>query len=132
MTPLTPLTPLTPGPGGRCVLVVDDDRTVRRVVRAILEADGFDVDEAADGQQALDRLAGDRAPPVVVLDGMMPKVDGVVVCRRVDRDCTRVVVLTALDDGETEMASLQAGADAFITKPFSAIALLDTVERLLA
>jgi two-component system response regulator MprA len=124
------------GTGRRRVLVVDDDDAIRRVVRAVLEADGFEVAEAADGRQALDRLAASSdgngaAPRVVVLDVMMPELDGVEVCRAVDHDATRVLMLTARTDEATEAESMAAGADRFLTKPFSAIELLDAVESLL-
>ena len=119
---------------GRRVLVVDDDGAIRRVVRAVLEADGFVVDEAVDGEQALDHLArpDGNSPRIVVLDIMMPGIDGVEVCRRLDHDAVRVLMLTARDDELSEEASIAAGADRYLTKPFSAIALLDAVEALAA
>src|SRR5438309_9604191 len=114
--------------GARLVLVVDDDDIVRRVVRAMLEADDFQVVEARDGTEALERVAADH-PMVVVLDVMMPGLDGVEVCRRV-HDGTRVLMLTAKDDVGTEAASRDAGAQAFLAKPFSSVELLDRVEAL--
>ena len=126
------------GPGGfsdgvdedRRVLVVDDDAVLRRVVRAVLEADGFQVIEAADGEQGL-KLAAEVHPGVVILDVMMPGLDGVEVCRRLDHGATKVLMLTALGDVTTEVASLEAGARGFLTKPFSSMDLLDRVEELL-
>ncbi len=116
----------------RAVLVVDDDEKIRAVVRAVLEADDFEVVEAPDGQTALDLLdRNGSSPQIVVLDVMMPGLDGIEVCRRVDHETTRVLMLTARDDDETQTASKQAGADAFLAKPFSAIDLLDTVESML-
>jgi len=114
----------------RCVLVVDDDAVLRRVVRAVLEADGFRVLEAHDGQQGLEIAAAER-PPVVILDVMMPGLDGVEVCRRLDHRSTKVLMLTALGDVTTEVASLEAGARGYLTKPFSSMELLDRVEELL-
>ena len=113
---------------GRLVLVVDDDDIVRRVVRAMLEADDFEVLEARDGDEALERVASDH-PMVVVLDVMMPGLDGIEVCRRVQHG-TRVLMLTARDDAETEAASREAGARGFIAKPFSSVDLLDRIEEL--
>lgn len=117
----------------RRVLVVDDDATIRRVVRTVLESAEFEVVEAPDGASALEILGGSNgdAPPVVVLDVMMPVMDGVEVCRRIDTSATRVLMLTARDDGYTKDACQDAGATAFLTKPFSSIELLDAVEELL-
>jgi DNA-binding response OmpR family regulator len=115
----------------RLVLVVDDDEMIRRLVRAVLEADEFEVAEARDGETAL-RLASEAQPSVVVLDIMMPGLDGVEVCRRLDHDQVKVVILTARDDPRLEDECRTAGADAFLTKPFSSIQLLDLVAELMA
>ena len=115
----------------RTALVVDDEDVIRRLVRTVLEADDYNVLEAADGTEAL-RLAEDRHPAVVVLDVMMPDMDGVEVCRRLDHAALKVVMLTARDDPELEKRCRQAGADAFLTKPFSSIELLDLIEELTA
>lgn len=114
----------------RLVLVVDDDEMVRRLLRAVLEADEFEVVEARDGETAL-RLASETPPAVVVLDIMMPGLDGVEVCRRLDHSAVKVVVLTARDDPLLEDECRASGADAFLTKPFSSIELLDLVSELL-
>ena len=134
----------------RAVLVVDDDDRVRAVVRAVLEADDFEVAEAADGLSALELLAaeeggdGDEAlgeaghgdtagpirPNVLVLDVMMPGMDGIEVCRQIDHRTTKVLMLTAREDLATREASIAAGADAFLAKPFSAVELLDAIEHL--
>jgi two-component system, OmpR family, response regulator ResD len=113
----------------RVVLVVDDDDVIRRVVRTVLEADDFQVVEAADGAEAIAKVASEH-PMVVVLDVMMPGLDGVEVCRQVHDEVTRVIMLTARDDAATEAASLAAGADGFLAKPFSSVELLDRVEAL--
>ena len=114
----------------RLVLVVDDDDMIRRLLRTVLEADEFEVVEAPDGDAALAALE-DLKPTVIVLDVMMPGLDGVEVCRRIDHGSAKVVMLTARDDPELERAAISAGADAFLTKPFSSVELLDLVERLL-
>lgn len=114
----------------RLVLVVDDDDMIRRLLRTVLEADEIEVVEAPDGDAALAALA-DLKPTVIVLDVMMPGLDGVEVCRRIDHSKAKVVMLTARDDPELERAATEAGADAFLTKPFSSIELLDLIERLL-
>ena len=116
----------------RVVLVVDDDSAIRRVVRTVLEADNFEVVEAADGPAALLLLEAinGRGPEAVVLDIMMPGIDGIEVCRRIDHDRVKVVMLSARDDADTRDRAAKAGADAYLTKPFSAIELLDAVEKL--
>ncbi|MBV8161629.1 MAG: response regulator [Acidimicrobiia bacterium] len=113
----------------RVVLVVDDDDLVRRVVRAVLEADDYQVLEAPNGQLALQMIA-ERKPTLVILDVMMPGIDGVDVCRQMSHDDARVLMLTARDDIETEDASRAAGADDFLGKPFSSLELLDHVQKL--
>jgi two-component system response regulator MprA len=115
--------------GSRLVLVVDDDDINRRVVRTVLEADDFEVVEAKDGDEAIQKVSTDH-PLVVVLDVMMPGLDGVEVCRRVRADGTKVLMLTARDDADVEQASKDAGADGFLAKPFSSVELLDKVEQL--
>jgi two-component system alkaline phosphatase synthesis response regulator PhoP len=114
----------------RLVLVVDDDETVRRVVRHVLEVDDFDVVEAASGREALLAMASSR-PVVIVLDVVMPGLDGIEVCRQLDHAQVKVLMLTARgDDASVEEASREAGADGFLGKPFSSVELLDQVERL--
>ena len=114
------------------VLVVDDDDAIRGVVRTVLEADGFEVVEAADGHAALmllDSING-RGPDIVVLDVMMPGIDGIEVCRRIDHNVMKVVMLSARDDADSQRRAEEAGADGYLTKPFSAIDLLDELEAM--
>jgi DNA-binding response OmpR family regulator len=101
------------------VLVVDDDETVRDVVRRYLEVAGFTVDMAGDGGEGLAKFAADE-PDLVVLDVMMPGINGLEVCRRL-RQVSQVpiVMLTALGEEENRIAGLQLGADDYVTKPFS-------------
>jgi DNA-binding response OmpR family regulator len=116
----------------RVILVVDDDPATRQVVRTVLEADEYQVVEAADGHAALmllDAIAGGKGPDLVLLDIMMPGIDGIDVCRRIDHERIKVVMLTARDDAETRTAAEDAGADAYITKPFEATDLLAEIER---
>ena len=115
----------------RIVLVVDDDEMIRRLVRTVLEADEYEVVEARDGTDAL-QLSESEHPSVVVLDVMMPGLDGVEVCRRLDHENVKVIILTARDDPRLEDACREAGADAFLTKPFSSVELLDLVQDLMA
>jgi len=106
------------GATGR-VLVVDDDLTVRDVVRRYLERDGHTVTVAGDGETAL-RLAAGAEPDLVVLDLMLPGIDGLEVCRRLrEHSAVPVVMLTALGEESDRIAGLQLGADDYVTKPFS-------------
>jgi DNA-binding response OmpR family regulator len=102
------------------VLVVDDDPTVSDVVRRYLEQDGCRVRLAFDGADALTAVA-EEVPDLVVLDLMMPGVNGLEVCRRLRRDLPDlpVVMLTALGEEADRVAGLEVGADDYVTKPFS-------------
>jgi DNA-binding response OmpR family regulator len=101
------------------VLVVDDDHTVREVVVSYLRADGHQVREAADGEAALDALREARAD-LVVLDLMLPGIDGLEVCRRLrETSDVPIIMLTALGEETERVVGLQHGADDYVTKPFS-------------
>ncbi|SDD30786.1 response regulator transcription factor [Actinokineospora iranica] len=105
-------------PTGR-VLVVDDDLTVSDVVRRYLERAGHQVALAATGEDAL-RWIAENEPDLVVLDLMLPGIDGLEVCGRLrERGAVPVVMLTALGEEENRIAGLQLGADDYVTKPFS-------------
>ena len=112
------------------VLVVDDDPLVRNLLSAVLHDANFDLVEAVDGHEAL-TIAASHPPDVVVLDVMMPGIDGYEVCRmlRADPDfaTTRIVILTAKNTPGARDEALRAGADAFFTKPFSPLDLIETV-----
>ncbi|MGR0218957.1 response regulator [Agromyces sp. ZXT2-6] len=104
---------------GRLVLLVDDDPTVLEVCRSYLEQAGFRVLAAADAFAALDRVARDR-PDLVVLDRMLPGLDGIEVCRRIRSTSTvPVIMLTALGEEADRIAGLEAGVDDYLAKPFS-------------
>ncbi|WP_239310237.1 MULTISPECIES: response regulator transcription factor [unclassified Frankia] len=101
------------------VLVVDDDATVAEVVDRYLRNAGFDVDRAADGPAAL-RVAGTAIPDLVVLDLMLPGLDGIEVCRQLrESRPVPVIMLTALGEEADRIAGLECGADDYVTKPFS-------------
>ncbi len=104
------------------ILVVDDIEANRDTLRELLEAERYHVAEAADGPTAL-RLAAENPPDLVLLDVMMPGMDGLEVCRRLraERGLAEVpvIIVTALDDRSSRLAGLEAGADDFITKPFN-------------
>ena len=112
------------------VLIVDDDPFIRRLIATTLEdVAGFELMEAADGQEALD-VAAQQPPRIVFLDVDMPRLDGIACCRELrERDGgTRIVMLTA--GPQHERAARDAGADLFLTKPFSPLDLLRLVDEL--
>ncbi len=114
------------------VLVVDDDRAIRESLERLLELEGYEVRTAADGAAALDALR-DRQVDLVVLDLMLPGVDGLSVCRvlRSEGDRTPVLMLTARTETSDRVAGLDAGADDYLPKPFDPSELLARVRALL-
>src|SRR5919202_1056592 len=115
------------------ILVVDDERAVRESLRRALELEGYDVELAADGREGLYRLETNGQPDVVILDVLMPGVDGLEVCRRIRGAGNRVpiLMLTASAEVENRVAGLDAGADDYLTKPFALEELLARVRALL-
>jgi two-component system response regulator MprA len=114
------------------VVVVDDDEALRNAVRRALRLEGYDVDLAGDGAEALDRLATTKAD-LVVLDVLMPVLDGITVCRRLREagDRTPILMLTARDAVSDRVGGLDAGADDYLTKPFVLEELLARIRALL-
>ncbi|MER6629577.1 response regulator transcription factor [Streptomyces sp. NPDC000987] len=118
-------------PGGARVLVVDDDPTVAEVVTGYLDRAGYVVDRAGDGPDALARAAA-HWPDLVVLDLMLPGMDGLEVCRRMrGRGPVPVIMLTARGDEDDRILGLEVGADDYVTKPFSPRELVLRVESVL-
>ena len=126
------------GPGrgrtGPLVLVVDDDPGVRQVVRANLEAEGYAVREAGSAAEGLTSLE-EEAPDLLLLDVMMPEVDGFAVCRRIKEDPRLkdipVIFLTAKGGGDALAEGFESGAVMYINKPFTANKLLTIVNTML-
>ncbi|MGA5463497.1 response regulator transcription factor [Mycobacterium sp. NPDC050041] len=114
------------------ILVVDDDRAVRESLRRSLSFNSYTVALAQDGVEALDLIANDR-PDAVVLDVMMPRLDGLEVCRqlRSTGDDLPILVLTARDSVSERVAGLDAGADDYLPKPFALEELLARLRALL-
>lgn len=113
------------------VLIVDDDPTVTDVVRRYLERDGFAAEVAADGRQGFDRAVGDP-PDLLVLDLMLPSMDGLEICRRLRAVApVPVIMLTAKGDEADRVIGLELGADDYIAKPFSAKELVARVRAVL-
>jgi two-component system response regulator MprA len=115
------------------ILVVDDDRAVRESLRRALELQGYEVELASDGAEALERLAADGQPDAVVLDILMPGIDGLEVCRqiRVRGNSVPVLMLTARDAVGDRVEGLDAGADDYLVKPFALEELLARIRALL-
>ncbi|MFD8076080.1 response regulator [Streptomyces sp. NPDC059718] len=120
-----------PGESGR-VLVVDDNKVIRQLIRVNLELEGFEVVTAADGAECLDVVQQVR-PDVVTLDVVMPRLDGIRTAARLRSDPrtrdVRIVVVSACTQAEVERG-VAAGVDAFLSKPFEPGELLNVVRRL--
>ena len=116
------------------ILVADDDAAVRESLGRALRLEGYEVELASDGAEALERLAANGDDPdLVVLDVLMPNVDGLEVCRTLRRTGSRlpVLMLTARDEVSDRVAGLDAGADDYVVKPFALAELLARVRALL-
>ncbi len=113
------------------ILIVEDDRTIATAIRERLAAEGFDCHVSADGLDALD-VAATRRPDLVVLDLMLPGIDGVEVCRRLQAERpTPVLMLTARSDESDLLVGLGVGADDYMTKPFSQKELVARIRSIL-
>ena len=114
------------------ILIVDDEPAVRESLRRALELESYEIELAESGREALELLAT-NGPDAVILDVLMPGLDGLEVCRRIRRAGNRVPVLmlTARDEVENRVAGLDAGADDYVTKPFALEELLARVRALL-
>ena len=109
------------------ILVVDDDPQVRELIREILESEGFDVDTAADGHQALEKVAR-RRPSLLVLDLTLPLMSGPELAARLQHhDHAPIPILVISGDGRAPSKAKQLGAYAYLHKPFQIDALLDSV-----
>jgi two-component system response regulator MprA len=114
------------------ILVVDDERAVRESLRRALELEGYQVELAADGEEALDRL-GASPPDAAILDVLMPGIDGLELCRRLRAEGNEVPVLmlTARSEIDSRVAGLDAGADDYLPKPFALAELFARLRALL-
>ena len=119
---------------GKRALIVEDESSIREIVRLHLSLAGFETDEVADGRAALDRLRTDRFD-LVVLDVMLPGVDGVTVCRALrsagPNQRAAVLMLTARDTEPEKVIGLESGADDYLTKPFGVRELMARVAAIL-
>jgi len=113
------------------ILVVDDDRRITSMLSRALRAEGYDVRTANDGSEGLTRVR-ERQPDLVVLDLLMPAVDGIEVCRRLREESDLpILILTAKDETEDRVHGLDSGADDYLVKPFALDELLARVRALL-
>jgi CheY-like chemotaxis protein len=118
----------------RTILIVDDDPNIRRLIAATLEdVSGYRMTEACDGHEAVERARA-VTPEIVFLDIEMPKLNGIEACRRLRSDpataSATIVMLTGDSGPQAERGALAAGADLFLTKPFSPLHLLRLVDRI--
>ena len=115
------------------ILVVDDERAVRESLRRALELEGYEIELAEDGAQALERLEAEAEPDAMVLDVLMPGVDGLEVSRTLRRKGSKlpILMLTARTQVEDRVEGLDAGADDYLTKPFALEELLARIRALL-
>ena len=114
------------------ILIVDDESRMRKLVRDFLVKNNFDVIEAGDGEEAVDVFFHQKDIALIVLDVMMPKMDGWQVCREI-RSYSKVpiIMLTAKSDERDELQGFQLGVDEYITKPFSPKILVARIEAIL-
>ena len=111
------------------ILIVEDHADIRRLIRMTLEFDDYEITEASDGETGLAQALADR-PDLVLLDVMMPgKLDGLDVCKALKAypNSPRVLLLTARGRSEDLDVGIQAGADAYLVKPFSPLQLIETI-----
>lgn len=117
------------------VLVVDDEDMTRKLLRLMLERDGFTILEAEDGQQALEVIAESK-PDIVILDVMMPNMDGFTTCQELrsqpETAALPIILLSARSQAEAIRTGLQSGADRYMTKPISKPELVQTITELLS
>lgn len=114
------------------ILVVDDESRMRKLVKDFLIREGYEVLEAPDGEQAIDLFFSDKDIGLIILDIMMPKVDGWQVCREVRKvSKVPIIILTAKSDERDELQGFELGVDEYISKPFSPKILVARVEAIL-
>ena len=116
---------------GELILVVDDEVNILDLTRLYLEREGYRVEDAMDGKQALEKIEA-LAPALVILDIMLPEIDGFEVCRRVRAESdVPIIMLTARDDDVDKIVGLELGADDYVTKPFNARELVARAKAIL-
>ena len=116
------------------ILIVEDDPDIRKVLAMRLEINGYSVIEAEDGEQGLDKIKADK-PDLVIMDLMMPKIDGFEACRMIRFDDKYkdipIIVLSALNEQNEREKAIESGADAYFIKPFDLELLLSKIKSFL-
>ena len=113
------------------VLIADDEKHIREILKMYCEKEGFDVIEAADGAEAILKVQSEK-PDILILDIMMPVMDGLEVCKQVRKmSDLPIIMVTAKDDDDERIAGLEIGTDDYITKPFSVEELLARIRAAL-
>ena len=114
------------------IMVVDDESRMRKLVRDFLTREGFKVIEAGDGEEAVDLFYANRDVALIILDVMMPKMDGWQTCREIRAESkVPIIMLTAKGDEQDELRGFELGVDEYISKPFSPKILVARVEAIL-
>ena len=114
------------------ILVIDDESRMRKLVRDFLTKKGYEVLEASNGEEAMDIFYEDKEIDLLILDVMMPKMDGWEVCREVRKTSkVPIIMLTAKGDERDELLGFELGVDEYVTKPFSPKILVARVEAIL-
>ena len=113
------------------ILVVDDDPVINKLIRDILHEEGWEISSARDGEEAI-RMVHENSPDLIILDLMMPKIDGLEVCRHVTALFRiPIIMISGQCDTDTKVKCLNMGAEDFITKPFSVEELVHRVKTVL-
>jgi twitching motility two-component system response regulator PilG len=117
------------------ILIVEDEESLLKLESILLSAKGYIVTGVMDGRTALEKISMEK-PDLVLLDIMLPSLDGFEVCRRIKEDpetgAIPVVILTARKNSQDHARGLEAGADAYITKPFKSMQVMETIASLLS
>ena len=113
------------------ILLVEDEKTLSKALKFSLEKEGFAVTVAYDGEEALEAVSRDE-PQLIILDLMLPKIDGFEVCRTIRRESdVPIIMLTARDEDIDKILGLELGADDYMTKPFNTRELLSRIRAIL-
>ena len=114
----------------KMILIIEDEESIQNIIKAFLEDAGYTVVLAADGLEGIERFRANK-PDLVLLDLMLPKIDGFAVCEILRKESQIPIMLTALDDDDSQMKGFDALADDYITKPFSMPVVMKHIEAVL-